>query len=68
MRARRYGLRDATPNAPPVHDPIGRQHRIPRGEDEVCIHPRRAIKWNRFNNVYQCCICGHILYDEEYDE
>lgn len=67
MRARRYHFDDDPGPKPLSNDPIGRQHRIPRDPDEefVCIHPRRAVKFNPFNNVYQCHVCGHILYDED---
>lgn len=82
MRARTHYFADDPGPKPLSNDPVGRQHRIPRTEDEVCmilspegiltafggkINPRRMVKWNPYNSVYQCHACGHILYDEEHE-
>lgn len=68
MRARRYHFDDDPGPKPLSNDPVGRQHRIPRVEDEVCIHPRRMVKWNPFNNVYQCHVCGMMMDEEEQEK
>lgn len=52
----------------PPDEPMGRQHRIPKDPDETCIHPRRAVLWNPYKFVYQCHICGVIMYEPEETE
>lgn len=65
MRARRHYFADEPGPKPLVNDPVGRQHRIPHREDEVCIHPRREVRWYPHSEVAQCGRCGAFLYDEE---
>lgn len=65
MRARRYDIYFAEDGQVQSATPCGRQHWIPRREDELCIHPRRSVKWNPYNHVYQCHNCGQMIDEDE---